>query len=413
MKHPLFHLIKDKPLLESLAKKYGTPLYLYDKKQLVKNIIDMNKVLGKYFKKYRICYTIKANSNPNLVRILKSKVPDLGADCSSPGEIHAANLGNILSKECLYTGNYESEDDLKVAIENKVHLNLDDINSFKRMKKYSIPNEISFRLNPGFGKGAFSQITTGGIDSKFGVPRSKIIDAYGLAKANGVKKFGIQCMTGSGILDAKYFPKLMSEILNIANSIMRELNINFEYVNMGGGYGIPYKDEDASLDIDEVFSNVSKVFHKFFSREKIPEFWIEPGRSIVGNTGILLCKVTGIKKSYKNFVGLDAGMETLMRPALYNAYHRIYKVGNPQEKHSQVTDITGRICENTDRLAIDRSFPNVKVNDLIAIMDVGAYGFSMSHQFCNRPRAAEVLLDNDNGVLIRKRETIQDLFINC
>ena len=413
MKHPLFHLIKDKPLLESLAKKYGTPLYLYDKKQLVKNINGMDKVLGKYFKKYRICYTIKANSNPNLVRILKSKVPDLGADCSSPGEIHAANLGNILSKECLYTGNYESEDDLKVAIENKVHLNLDDINSFKRIKKYSIPNEISFRLNPGFGKGAFSQITTGGVDSKFGVPRSKIIDAYGLAKANGVKKFGIQCMTGSGILDAKYFPKLMSEILNIANSIMRELNINFEYINMGGGYGIPYKDEDASLDIDEVFSNVSKVFHKFFSREKIPEFWIEPGRSIVGNTGILLCKVTGIKNSYKNFVGLDAGMETLMRPALYNAYHRIYKVGNPQEKHSQITDITGRICENTDRLAIDRSFPNVKVNDLIAIMDVGAYGFSMSHQFCNRPRAAEVLLDNNNGVLIRKRETIQDLFINC
>jgi len=413
MKHPLFHLIKDKPLLESLAKKYGTPLYLYDKKQLVKNINGMDKVLGKYFKKYRICYTIKANSNPNLIRILKSKVPDLGADCSSPGEIHAANLGNILSKECLYTGNYESEDDLKVAIENKVHLNLDDINSFKRIKKYSIPNEISFRLNPGFGKGAFSQITTGGVDSKFGVPRSKIIDAYGLAKANGVKKFGIQCMTGSGILDAKYFPKLMSEILNIANSIMRELNINFEYVNMGGGYGIPYKDEDASLDIDEVFSNVSKVFHKFFSREKIPEFWIEPGRSIVGNTGILLCKVTGIKNSYKNFVGLDAGMETLMRPALYNAYHRIYKVGNPQEKHSQVTDITGRICENTDRLAIDRSFPNVKVNDLIAVMDVGAYGFSMSHQFCNRPRAAEVLLNNNNGVLIRKRETIQDLFINC
>ena len=413
MKHPLFHLIKDTPLLESLAKKYGTPLYLYDKKQLVKNINGMNKVLGKYFKKYRICYTIKANSNPNLIRILKSKIPDLGADCSSPGEIHAANLGNILSKECLYTGNYESEDDLKVAIHNKVHLNLDDINSFKRIKKYSIPNEISFRLNPGFGKGAFSQITTGGVDSKFGVPRSKIIDAYGLAKANGVKKFGIQCMTGSGILDAKYFPKLMSEILNIANSIMRELNINFEYINMGGGYGIPYKDEDASLDIDEVFSNVSKVFHKFFSREKIPEFWIEPGRSIVGNTGILLCKVTGIKNSYKNFVGLDAGMETLMRPALYNAYHRIYKVGNPQEKHSQVTDITGRICENTDRLAIDRSFPNVKVNDLIAVMDVGAYGFSMSHQFCNRPRAAEVLLDNNNGVLIRKRETIQDLFINC
>ena len=413
MKHPLLNLIKDKHLLESLAKEYGTPLYLYDKKQLVQNINDMDKVLDKCFKKYRICYTIKANSNPNLIRILKSKIPDLGADCSSPGEIHAANLGNISSRECLYTGNYESEDDLKIAIENEVHINLDDINSFEKIKKYSIPNEISFRLNPGFGKGAFSQITTGGVDSKFGVPLYKIIDAYRLAKANGVKKFGIQCMTGSGILDAKYFPKLMNEILKIANTIMKELNINFEYVNMGGGYGIPYKDEDASLDIDEVFGNVSKVFHKFFSGKKVPEFWIEPGRSIIGNTGILLSRVTGIKNSYKNFIGLDAGMETLMRPALYNAYHQIYKVGNPQEKHRQITDITGRICENTDRLATDRSFPKVKVNDLIAVMDVGAYGFSMSHQFCNRPRPAEVLLDNNSGVLIRRRETIQDLFINC
>ena len=178
---------------------------------------------------------------------------------------------------------------------------------------------------------------------------------------------------------------------------------------MGGGYGIPYKDEDASLDIDEVFSNVSKVFHKFFSGKKIPEFWIEPGRSIVGNTGILLCRVTGIKNSYKNFVGLDAGMETLMRPALYNAYHRIYKVGNPQEKHSQVTDITGRICENTDRLAIDRSFPNVKVNDLIAVMDVGAYGSVMSSNYNSRLKPVEILVTGDKAEVIRRRESFEDL----
>ena len=413
MKHPLFNLIKDKHLFQRLARVHGTPLYIYDKRQLIQNVIKINRILGKYFKKYRICYTIKANSNPSLIRILKSQITQLGADCSSPGELYAASLGDISYDKCLYTGNYESEEDLKIALNKNVHINLDDITSFEKIKKYTIPNEISFRLNPGFGKGAFSQIITGGVDSKFGVPKSQIVDAYRLAKLSGVKKFGLQCMTGSGILDPKYFPKLMSEILNVANTIMKELDINFEYINLGGGYGIPYKDEDILLDIDKVFNNVSKVFHEFFSGKKVPEFWIEPGRSIIGNTGILLSKVTGVKKSYKNYVGLDAGMETLMRPALYNAYHRIYKVGDPQEKHSQVTDITGRICENTDRLATDRPFPIVKVNDLIAVMDVGAYGFSMSHQFCNRPKAAEVLLDNNNGVLIRKRESIQDLFVNC
>ena len=348
----------------------------------------------------------------NIIRALKSEIPSLGADCSSPGELHAAKLGGISSNDCIFTGNYESQEDLKIAFEQKAHINLDDITSFRRLKKMGTPKEISFRLNPGFGKGAFSQVVTGGKNSKFGVPKHAILDAYKMAKDSGVENFGIQCMTGSGILDHKYFPKLMKEILKTVELINKELKIDFHHISLGGGYGIPYSDDERTLDFNKVFNDVSEVFHSFYNGRNKPELWIEPGKSIIGDTGIILSKVTGIKKSYKNFIGIDAGMETLMRPALYGAYHRIYKIGD-KEDHNGTFDFTGQICENTDRIAIKRSFPKVNEGDIISIMDVGAYGYSMSHNFNTRQRSAEILIDKDSTQLIRKRETINDIFALC
>ena len=413
MSHPLKELINNKPLFNSLAKEYGTPLYIYDKNQLIKNIKKIHSALASNFDDFHICYTIKANSNPNIIRVLKSEIPSLGADCSSPGELYAAKLAGISSNDCIFTGNYESQEDLEIAFEQKAHINLDDITSFKRLKQIGIPKEVSFRLNPGFGKGAFSQVVTGGKNSKFGVPKHAILDAYKMAKDSGIKNFGIQCMTGSGVLDHEYFPKLMKEILKTVELINKELKIDFHHISLGGGYGIPYSDDEISLDFNKVFDDVSRVFHSFYNGSDKPELWIEPGKSVVGNTGILLSKVTGIKNSYKKFIGLDAGMETLMRPALYNAHHRIYKIGCPEAETTQTVDFTGRICENTDRLAIDRKFTDIDEGDLVAIMDVGAYGFTMSHQFCTRPKAAEILLDGDKSTLIRERESIEDLFSKC
>ena len=413
MSHPLKELINNKPLFNSLAKEYGTPLYIYDKNQLIKNIKKIHSALASNFDDFHICYTIKANSNPNIIRVLKSEIPSLGADCSSPGELYAAKLAGISSNDCIFTGNYESKEDLEIAFEQKAHINLDDITSFKRLKKIGIPKEISFRLNPGFGKGAFSQVVTGGKNSKFGVPKHAILDAYKMAKDSGIENFGIQCMTGSGVLDHEYFPKLMKEILKTVELINKELKIDFQHISLGGGYGIPYSDDEISLDFNKVFHDVSRVFHSFYNGSGKPELWIEPGKSVVGNTGILISKVTGIKNSYKKFIGLDAGMETLMRPALYNAHHRIYKIGYPEAETTQTVDFTGRICENTDRLAIDRKFTDIDEGDLVAIMDVGAYGFTMSHQFCTRPKVAEILLDGDKSTLIRERESIEDLFSKC
>lgn len=413
--HPLNHLIVKKDQFITITQEYGTPLYIYSTELIRENLDKLEFALKKNFKKYHICYAIKANSNPHLIKLMKDYLSDLGADCSSPGEIYAANLAGISPQECIYTGNYESMNDLQCAFESGSHINLDDINSFLRLIKIGIPEEISFRLNPGFGMGTFAQIITGGEKAKFGVPHYDIVNAYRNAKENGVKKYGIQCMTGSGVLDSEYFPELMTAILKTVKLLHDELGIQMNYISMGGGFGIPYKDDESVLDIQQVFKNVGDIYNSFFDKKplKTPELWIEPGKSVVGDAGILLTSVTGIKESYKTFIGVDAGMETLMRPALYGAYHHIFKVGNPDAPTIKKVDITGRICENTDRLAVDRDFPEVDEGDLIAIMDVGAYGYSMSHNSNTRPRAAEVLLDGENVQLIRKRETVRDIFRNC
>jgi len=413
--HPLNHLIVKKNLFSTITQEYGTPLYIYSDELIRDNLDRLEFALKKNFQKYHICFAVKANSNPHIITLIKNHVPSLGADCSSPGEIHAAKLAGIQPNECIYTGNYESYEDLEFAFKAGVHINLDDISSFHRLRSIGIPKEISFRLNPGFGKGAFSQIVTGGENSKFGVPHYDIVKAYRLAKDSGIKKFGIQCMTGSGILDQDYYPHLMKQILKSVKLLANELDIHMEYISLGGGYGIPYKDDEIGLNFNQVFEDVGQIFNAYFEEcnEKKPSLWIEPGKSIIGNAGIFLTRVTGIKKSYKTFIGVDAGMEALMRPALYGAYHRIYKVGNPTAPTVQTVDITGRICENTDRLAVNREFPEVQEGDLLAVMDAGAYCFSMSHQFCTRPRAAEVLLSGKDTRLIRNRENIEDIFRNC
>ena len=413
IQHPLISLTEDKTLLGSIAEEYGTPLYIYSGNRIKNNIDRLSTALNKHLRKNQIYFAVKANSNPHLISYMRSIYPDLGCDCSSPGELFVSNKTGIPSERCLYTGNYESSDDLRVALGSGCHINLDDIQSFHRLLKIQVPEEISFRVNPGFGSGRFKEITTGGEKAKFGIPKEKIVEAYELAIAHGVRSFGLHCFTGSGVLDENYFTELIRAVLEISTKVEMSCKITLEYISIGGGYGIPYKDDDKILDIDRVFENIAREFYSVYNKEESPVFCIEPGKYLVGDAGILLARVTGVKESYKNFIGLDAGMETLMRPVLYGAYHRMYKVGEPEATTELTADITGRICENTDRLAVDRPFPIVAEGDLIAIMDTGAYGFSMAHQFNTRPRPGEILLEGSKASLIRKRETIEDIFNGC
>jgi diaminopimelate decarboxylase len=414
-KHPLLKEVQDNILLKKYSNKFGTPLYIYYGYQIKENLQEINSALQSYFDQYQIYYAVKSNSNPNLLSFMHNYIPSMGADCSSPGELFAANKAGIPMESCVYNGNYESKKDLQSAYDSGCEINLDDSTSFQRLKKIGVPNYISFRLNPGIGKGRFSQIITGGKEAKFGIPKEKIIHIYESAKKDGVKLFGLQCHSGSAILDEDHFVNNTHLILNTARRIENRIEQNLSKISIGSGFGIPYSDDEDALDLNNVFCKISQVFEDFYGRDKSdwPTLCIEPGRSIIGNTCILLAKVTGIKESYKNFIGLDAGMETLMRPALYGAEHRIYKLGTKHETENLPVDITGRICENTDRLAVNISFPRVVEGDLIAIMDAGAYGYAMSNQYNTRPRSAEILVNGDEYHLIRSRETIEDIFQNC
>ena len=414
-KHPLLDKVLDGSILKNICEEYGTPLYTYYGERIRNNLNSIDAALKNNFDKYQIYYAVKSNNNPNLLTFMHQHLPSLGADCSSPGELLAAERARIPMKNCVYTGNYESVDDLQSAVDSGCEVNLDDESSFKRLKNICIPEYISFRLNPGVGKGRFTEIVTGGHDAKFGIPVEKIAAVYKSALTDGVKTFGLQCHAGSAILDQNHFRENTELILKAARNIEDTIDHKLLKISIGSGFGMPYTDDEDPLDFNNVFRLVAKVFKEFYGQHQDdwPVLCIEPGRAIVGDAGILLARVTGIKKSYKNFIGLDAGMETLMRPALYGAFHRIYKVGELSNERKMTVDVTGRICENTDRLAVDIPFPYVAEGDVIAIMDAGAYGYSMAHQFNTRPRPAEVLVDKNKPRLIRSRETIEDIFLKC
>ena len=414
-KHPLLDKVLDGSILKNICEEYGTPLYTYYGERIRNNLNSIDAALKNNFDKYQIYYAVKSNNNPNLLTFMHQHLPSLGADCSSPGELLAAERARIPMKNCVYTGNYESVDDLQSAVDSGCEVNLDDESSFKRLKNICIPEYISFRLNPGTGKGRFTEIVTGGHDAKFGIPVEKIAAVYKSALTDGVKSFGLQCHAGSAILDQNHFRDNTGLILKAARNIEDTIDHRLLKISIGSGFGMPYTDDEDPLDFNNVFRLVAKVFKEFYGQHQDdwPVLCIEPGRAIVGDAGILLARVTGIKKSYKNFIGLDAGMETLMRPALYGAFHRIYKVGDLSNERKMTVDVTGRICENTDRLAVDIPFPYVDEGDVIAIMDAGAYGYSMAHQFNTRPRPAEVLVDKNKPRLIRSRETIEDIFLKC
>ena len=412
--HPLSSLISNQGLLEDIANEYGTPLYVYSENRLKENINRLSSAIGNSFDNHQIYYAVKANSNIHIISTLKKAFNSLGCDCSSPGELYAAQKTGVDMSDCVYTGNYESVDDLKTAYKSGCEINLDDLTSLKRLGSVGVPDYISFRLNPGKGHGQFKGIMTGGKDSKFGIPKETITNAYSLAKEMGVKRFGLQCHAGSATLDVETFGEITKLVLNSAKEIEDCINQRLEKISIGSGFGIPYNDDDAPLDLDLLFYKIQNVFSDHYGKDNSswPVLCIEPGRILVGDTGFILAKVTGMKNSYKNFIGLDAGMETLMRPALYGAFHRILKIGESQNG-TLAYDITGRICENTDRISENYTMPEMEEGDLCAIMDAGAYGYSMSHNFNTRPRPAEILINNEEVKLIRKRESIEDLFRGC
>ncbi|MBS4001408.1 MAG: diaminopimelate decarboxylase [Desulfobulbaceae bacterium] len=393
--------------ISELADEFGTPLYVYDKQRIVENYNRLNNAFVKNYPKTKIHFSVKSNSNVHILSVFNQL--GAGADCSSPNEVMLAQKAGFADRDIIYTGNYESYDDFESLKNFDVKINLDDSTSFDRLIEQFTPDIVSFRINPGIGRGGYEGITTGGTDAKFGIPYEFAGEAYKKAKQHGIARFGIHMMTGSNNLEPYYFAQTVEKLMLISKNIFDQIGAIPEYLDIGGGFGIPYEDDELPLDIEKTAELVTEIFAEKCQKYGFgePVLFLEPGRYLVADAGWLIAKVTGTKHSYKKFVGVDAGMSTLIRPALYGAYHRAYIYG--KEGDDTVVNLCGQICENSDVFAKSVHLPVAEIGDLMIIRDVGAYGYVMSSNYNNRLRPAEVLIDNAKPHLIRRRETFEDL----
>jgi diaminopimelate decarboxylase len=404
-------LLIGKSEIVELASSYGTPAYITDEQRVRHNCRRLIAAFAKNYRKFRLNYAVKANNNLAILNIVRQE--GAGADCSCIEELTLATLAGFGSEQLLYSGNYNSDYELAQGIEFGAPVNLDDAAILPRLLKYGKPEVLSFRVNPGVGKGEYPGLVFGGENTKFGVEESEIVHAYAKAKESGIKRFGIHMMTGSNVLNLDYFVSVTRKLFETAEKISREVGLTFEFVDIGGGFGVPYRPNESPLDIETLGSRVSTLFKEFVEKNEIgdPYLMIEPGRFVVSDSTVLLGRVHHIKKvGTKVFVGTDIGMNTILRPALYGAYHHIYVANSrPLAKPESVVTVTGQVCENTDVLAKDRPLPHMQVGDVIVVMNTGAYGYAMASQYNSRPRAVEILVNDGQAETIRERETVIDL----
>ncbi|MBR2433963.1 MAG: diaminopimelate decarboxylase, partial [Lentisphaeria bacterium] len=393
-----------------IAEKYGTPTYVYDEEKIRKNFRKVDAAFKKYYPDFKMFYAVKSCNNPAIVNILRQE--GAGVDAASVNEIRLAKYVGLDGENVMFSGNFLSDDDIKQGLESGVIFNLDDISILPRMLKYGKPEILSFRVNPGYGKSNVGEyVTNAGSNAKFGIHPDKVMEAYRLAKEAGIKRFGAHMMTGSCITDPEYFPFVTGLLMDIIGKVSKELQIDFEFIDLGGGLGIPYRPDEEGLDLERAAMKTAEMFRTKSAEYglKPPQLKMEPARYFVGNAGWIVGKVHAIKESYKKIAGTDVGMNTLARPAMYGSYHHIYVDGKENEKRATI-GLCGQLCENTDFWVKERELPeSITEGDLIVVENAGAYGFGMSYQYNGRLRPAEVLVKNGESMLIRKREEFEDM----
>jgi len=396
--------------VKTLAEKYDTPLYLLSEKRIRDNYNRLHNALISNYKHLRVYYAAKANTNLTVLRVLQSEGAYL--DAVSPGEVFMGLSSGYTPDRILFTGTSVRNDELMFLSGAKITVNVDSQSELDRLLKIAVPPVVSVRVNPEIGAGHHSHCITAGPESKFGLMEEDALKAYVTAKRARVERFGIHMHIGSGILDLEPYSLAVEKLLNIAKRVHDEVGIEFEFIDIGGGFGVPYNPEDKDLDLAE-FSN--KIVSPFKNKVKEyglgkPFLCVEPGRYLVCDASILLTTVNTLKITpSKKFVGVDAGFNTLVRPTMYDSYHPILVANKVAKSDKETYDVVGPICESGDSLAKERQLPKVEEDDLLAVLNAGAYGFSMSSQYNSRPRAAEVMIRQGKDVLVRKREELGDL----
>lgn len=401
-----------KNILCNLVKDEKT-IYLYSETKIRE---QCNKLLDSFqrcFSDFNNYYAVKANSNPNLIKIILES--GMGLDCSSLVELELG-LSLVGSERIIYTSNYTSKEELRRCVESGVRINLDDYSLIDDLRVVceemgvSYPEFLYLRVNPGMGRtdsGVVSNVL-GGEGSKFGIPYTRLKDSIELCKSYGCKSLGLHVMTGSNILDIEYYFSLIERI----GEIIKEVKEEFVEINLGGGLGIPYKENEMEIDLDDLVEGIKNRVDllKVNSGHKI-KIVMENGRYIMGQSGFLLSEVQVIKESFgKKFIGLNACMSNLMRPGMYNAYHKIINFSNDDSELEEY-QIVGNLCENNDWFGRDRVLQKTKVGDIIMILDVGAHSYSMGFQYNGKLRCSEYLMNNEGCKKIRRKETIEDYLI--
>lgn len=401
-----------KAQLDDLISKFPTPFYLYDEKAIRENMQKFTKAFS-IFPVFREHFAVKACPNPYILKILAQE--GCGADCSSLPELILSKKSGILGKKVIFTSNETPAEEYKYAYENGNIINLDDFTHIDYLKKAigKLPDTICFRYNPGNDKQGCNSIIGKPEEAKYGLTREQIIQAYKICKEEGVKHFGLHTMVASNELNPDFFIDTAKLLFELCAEIKEKTGVRIEFVDLGGGLGIPYRPEQKAVDYDYVAQGIKNEYDKILIPANLDpmEIYWECGRPITGPYGWLITTAIHEKHIYREYIAVDSCMADLMRPGMYGAYHEITVSGKENEPKTQVYDVVGSLCENCDKFAVQRSLPKIEMGDHIIIHDAGAHGRAMGFNYNGKLRCGEILMRQDGSFKqIRRRETIDDLF---
>ena len=394
-----------------ITAQYPTPFYLYDEQGISTTANKLNEAFS-WATGFINYYAVKALPNPEILKVLKQS--NMGVDCSSLAELALAEQAGFRGEQIMFSSNDTTKEEFVKANELGAIINLDDIShiAFLEDALGQLPTLLCFRFNPGLERMG-NQIIGNPAEAKFGLTREQIFEAYKLCQDKGVNKFGLHTMLASNELDPSYFLETAQMLFELAVELKEKLGISLEFLNLGGGFGIPYIPEQAQLDIAKVSSGIKERYDTILKLQGLgPKIFMECGRYITGPHGYLVSTAIHLKSTYRDYVGLDASMANLMRPGMYGAYHHITVLGKENEPLLHTYDVTGSLCENNDKFAVQRALPRIEVGDLLVLHDTGAHGHSMGFNYNGKLRSAELLLQPSGAIkLIRRAETLDDYFV--
>jgi diaminopimelate decarboxylase len=394
----------------AIAARFPTPFHLYREDTLLETVHRLTRAFSwnRGFKEY---FAVKATPNPFLLTLLAQA--GLGMDCSSRAELELCDGIGVRGEEVMFTSNNTPAAEYQRARELGAIINLDDLTQIEFLHRHAgVPALISFRLNPGDAL-AGSEIIGTPREAKFGLTRVQLRDAYASAKQLGATRFGLHSMPISNQLEESYFADTVTLLLETVCELSAQLGITFEFINMGGGIGIPYRPEENAVNIEALSQQIARAYQRTLSGTGLPEprLFMECGRYITGPSGFLVTRAIHSKDIFRRYIGVDASMADLMRPGMYGAYHHISVLGKEHVALSETYDVVGSLCENNDKFAVQRPLPPIEAGDLVVIHDTGAHGHAMGFNYNGKLRSAELLLRTDGSVVqIRRPETLADHF---